>query len=585
MLVLYSNNCLLLAFSTVPRCPFQRVFLLSLFTISNAARIFQADDYPTLVLDFPVRVSPYSGEMPVSRGLLSRHLGIKVNSLFSVAPDSMNALPARVSSAELRRVLQCSPTEPGLQTHSGALSLLELAPPTQYGAMVTAAFGEVALIHPKIHCELSDCQELVNQFAKGLYPTLGDMRSSFASFGMLRVMNNSVFHDWPWGRERFAQWRRTRRADSSKMLADNPLVAKDGDLLVRAAARLVNDLPDSTFLIGGEEPALDWNWPFPILSHSARLEKLDIPWPFPSMYLSESEHDSRARATSERLSVAWDKRKPKAAFFASYRSLRHVAFDLAVQRPDLIDAHSKLCVGVEEWQPWSLDSREQTEVVNTNTPSAGSSSGHGNQNRNRPGFLRHLEGNLSSCQPQSYNPQEYKFVVVVGYSNGLTGRLSHLLAHSGAVVLMPDSPFRYHFSARLLPWVHYVPLAYSSADLVQKIEWLLAHDDLAERIARNAANFGASYLRSEDYVCYALAALEAIGNVERGSDVLLPFPPSVPAKRTAVPETMISFAWWLEFFAGMVLTFCGSLACVFTCWRTASGWSHSPGSRWREALT
>jgi hypothetical protein len=117
--------------------------------------------------------------------------------------------------------------------------------------------------------------------------------------------------------------------------------------------------------------------------------------------------------------------------------------------------------------------------------------------------------------------------VVIGYSNSLTGKLANLLAHSGSVVLMPDTPYRYHFSARLVPWVHYIPLSYSSADLIEKLEWLRAHDDVARQIAKNAANFGRSYLRIEDYVCYALAALQTIGELEMGSDVLSEFPPDI----------------------------------------------------------
>ena len=38
--------------------------------------------------------------------------------------------------------------------------------------------------------------------------------------------------------------------------------------------------------------------------------------------------------------------------------------------------------------------------------------------------------------------------------------------------------------------VHYVPLSYSSADLIEKIEWLINHDTMAQQIAENAKNFG-----------------------------------------------------------------------------------------------
>ena len=44
------------------------------------------------------------------------------------------------------------------------------------------------------------------------------------------------------------------------------------------------------------------------------------------------------------------------------------------------------------------------------------------------------------------------------------------------------------------------------------------------RLAANARNFGASYLRLEDYYCYAASALEAVAEVTAPS-ALIPFDP------------------------------------------------------------
>ncbi len=116
------------------------------------------------------------------------------------------------------------------------------------------------------------------------------------------------------------------------------------------------------------------------------------------------------------------------------------------------------------------------------------------------------------------------------FSAGLSGestsdRLASLLAHSGAVILLQHSEFEYHFSSALRPWVHYVPLSYSAVDVAEKIEWLMAHDREAQQIAANARNFGLSYLRVEDMLCYAAQALEVVGLLEKGSDALKPFNP------------------------------------------------------------
>lgn len=60
----------------------------------------------------------------------------------------------------------------------------------------------------------------------------------------------------------------------------------------------------------------------------------------------------------------------------------------------------------------------------------------------------------------------------------------------GAVILYQENDFNYHFSARLERWIHYVPLAYNMADASDMIEWLIDHDDMAQKLAINARNFG-----------------------------------------------------------------------------------------------
>ena len=89
-----------------------------------------------------------------------------------------------------------------------------------------------------------------------------------------------------------------------------------------------------------------------------------------------------------------------------------------------------------------------------------------------------------------YDPHAFKYLLVVDGLTATSGRLADLLAHSGAVILLQESLYQYHFSNALKPWVHYVPITYNTADLIEKVEWLKAHDDLAQKLAINAANFG-----------------------------------------------------------------------------------------------
>jgi len=135
-------------------------------------------------------------------------------------------------------------------------------------------------------------------------------------------------------------------------------------------------------------------------------------------------------------------------------------------------------------------------------------------------------GDLKSLQKYNlkkrvnYLPMKYKYVIVMAGLENLaqSGRMNHLLAHSGAVILMQTTTFEYHYSARLKPWVHYVPISYNGADVISKIEWLRDHDEMAYQIAKNAKAFGDSYLRLEDYYCYIAAVQESLGNLYKAYD-------------------------------------------------------------------
>ena len=48
----------------------------------------------------------------------------------------------------------------------------------------------------------------------------------------------------------------------------------------------------------------------------------------------------------------------------------------------------------------------------------------------------------------------YKYLIVIGGVSS-ADRLNTFLAHSGAVILLQETDFRYHYSAFLKPWVHY----------------------------------------------------------------------------------------------------------------------------------
>lgn len=124
---------------------------------------------------------------------------------------------------------------------------------------------------------------------------------------------------------------------------------------------------------------------------------------------------------------------------------------------------------------------------------------------------------------------KYKYIIVVAEKSNLfsADRLANVLANSGAVTLLQTTGFEYHFSSRLKPWVHYVPISYNAADIITKIEWLNNHQDLAYKIAQNARVFGESYLRLKDYYCYMATLLKSLGDLynNTNTDVMQVFNP------------------------------------------------------------
>lgn len=98
--------------------------------------------------------------------------------------------------------------------------------------------------------------------------------------------------------------------------------------------------------------------------------------------------------------------------------------------------------------------------------------------------------NIKKKNPIHYIPGQYKYVVVPDgmMSVSTSSRLLHVLGHCECVVLLVNSVLQFHFSGKLIPWVHYVPLSTSGADLVAKVRYLVENDHIAQQIAKNGNN-------------------------------------------------------------------------------------------------
>lgn len=485
------------------------------------------EGYPRCVPQYPVRKDFYSNE-PVRRGRLNliggidykrpetqniNEEGLQINEDGLQAnedgPGSQNLNQKRMTLMEFKRALQCVPQEPGLTKITGQLSLLTLVPMTSMIIELMCTWAENACA-PWRHChnwrERFKSKFQNNREANPLEET--KYTTAPYQVKLLRVIKGKLYFDWPWGVDRFKNF-------------------PDYQLL-QIVLDKVTDIRDSVFFMGEDISYLPWNFPFPAFSNSPRSFKFgDMPWPWPGPFIKEynayveSGRDAlyyvKSVGKKANKEKDWAAKIAKALFVGPITSVRHVFFDIAALRPDMIEAVWVKGAGnrLKPWHPLS------TEKIMPTNRSAVPATG-----KVTPGYLNAVLP-LRAKKGRDYRPEKYKYIVVLTDRDGETtsDQLATLLSDTGSVVLLQEHEFEYHFSARLKPWVHYVPIAYSAADILAKLKWLGSHDTLARRIASNARAFGRSYLRLEDTLCYAASALEAVAAVSNTSDALVPFDP------------------------------------------------------------
>jgi len=107
------------------------------------------------------------------------------------------------------------------------------------------------------------------------------------------------------------------------------------------------------------------------------------------------------------------------------------------------------------------------------------------------GYVRGFVPMTSSAQ--------YKYQIDIdGNSNAWSALFQKLL--SGSAVLKITSPhsFRQWYYDELIPWVNYVPVKSDMSDLVEKIHWLINHDDEAMQIGINGRKLASKLTYDEE---------------------------------------------------------------------------------------
>eukprot|EP01034_Spumella_vulgaris_P029323 gene29323-36352_t len=244
----------------------------------------------------------------------------------------------------------------------------------------------------------------------------------FYTTRILRVINGSLYRDWPWDAPRFEkEW----------------LHGMIHDLVMNV------ELPDVAIFWANEMHSTPFNFPLPTFSAAPSMDSSDMPWPWPAHYNTEKK--------------PWNNRTTKCAFFGAVTEHRSPYAHLAVARPDIIHANVEMPhTGLHAINPHSQEQgvtwepeKNWTKYADNTTP------------RNKYtnfGFIRDLVPLPHKFV--KYKPSDYKYVAVLMGLDGKStaDRLGSLLAYSGSVILLQHSPFEYHFSHKLKPWVHYVPV-------------------------------------------------------------------------------------------------------------------------------
>lgn len=441
--------------------------------------------------------------------------------------NTSGAVPLR----EFRRILQCAKVEPGL-AHHGSLSLLKEVPMTRDTILTAAAFAE----HPNrcidIHgrTNLASCTRLALDLLSGKI-VASDLNPN-PNVRLIRVISGRLYYDWPFfhGDPSLSSFL-TRRYEYESQW--NFL------RLLGAVLEKVSDMPDSVFLaVSFDYPLYTPNFPVIALTHGPKITSPELPYPWSLLFNDEVvnyqlEHQGEYRGKDVHTDVAkhtlpklspyndtlWAMRENKGAhfgtlWFTTHGVSRQVVLDLARKYPDLLDSKWTKLLGPSSYKPRMSQNPDEHD------------SGHYEKDDNVTSSKMEKIISLNDYMTR------YKYLVVLA-GQSTSGRLATFFAHSGAVVLMQETDLVYHFSPRLKPWIHYVPLSYSAADIVEKIQWLKSHDDMARQIAKNGYAFGRSFLRLEDYYCYAAAALEAASRTSELSAFKADKPILLPPSRNA----------------------------------------------------
>jgi hypothetical protein len=419
--------------------------------------------------------------------------------------------------------LQCPAYEPGIY-HHGTMSLLKYQPITRKSIELYNILAD-------------NKKKCVNQWMVVDYSCLEGLKGTVdndvePNARLVRIKNNKLYYDW-----------HNNDTTTTTTNTNNRFEVYSQWNMLRLIANIVENvkLNDTVFgMISFDYPFLPSNFPFPVLNAGSTIYHSDIIYPWPLLINDEiinylHLHDNKNikgqytdlhndfpkkkidYVINPHNMSNWNSRINKGCHYGNiwytrYSVARHLMLDLSQLYPEYLDSSWVADIGSSPHFP--LTDRNDTEILSKIQSLY-----------RRNSWNEHLQKTKIELRISLFHLMKtYKYLIVLN-GQSASGRLAQFLRYSGAVILLQDSTeIKYHFSSRLKPWVHYVPIAYNGADVIEKIQWLQRNDEKAHTLAKNAYAFGQSYLRLEDYYCYTAAFLKEVTK-HVTPDALIPHQP------------------------------------------------------------
>jgi len=300
---------------------------------------------------FPTTIPPYAVRLhngtPVVRGNIQQRLfgnqqqQQQQQQQEAEAPDHAGFVAqapnadARVPYAAFADRLQCAPSQPDFN-QNGLVGQLHLLPPSM-------AMLEWACAHAETRCYRTDCTVKATLYkfnASFAGSTFGVYNyDGFTATHLFRVLNNSVYYDWPWGRQRIDQYKIAK--NNGTHLQPVKMQTEPNHWLLINTLKMLR-VADSVFFMGGEQPFLPWLFPFPAFACTGKIGNAEIAWPWPesvkaehNLYRKLQDRNDYRPATVAELTTQkpWADRVAKAAFYSTHNEMRRLVWDQGACAP------------------------------------------------------------------------------------------------------------------------------------------------------------------------------------------------------------------------------------------------------------